>query len=146
MKITKSELRQIIREEALKIRKIQQLQEQAAKINKKLKALNEGYEEDMEEGFFGRMLGYQAPKAIMDAVNKSKNPTELATNLTAALQNFTKGQKKEVEWGVELRDAVLSMVGGNKALYNKDFAPIIGKYIKFALPRGGGEGMIHGPA
>lgn len=66
MKIKVSELKQIIKEEALSLRKINELETEKAKI---VKQLNEMYGGEVEEGIIGNVLG-TSPEAKKQSLEK----------------------------------------------------------------------------
>lgn len=157
MKITKSQLKQIIKEEATRFQKIQTLKEEAQRIRRQLKEMEEpledmseggeGDEYTFDEGFLGRAMGYHAPKSLMSAISNAKDADQLKSSVIAALSQVGGGKMKEVEWMKEFKDALnakAKQLGVDGAWLNQNIVPAMKANIKGAnlgSPSGGSGGV-----
>lgn len=113
MRIDREEFKQIIREEALKIKKRRELQLQKEAIEKELSALmNENTEpvaqeneemDPLEEGLFGRMVGYRMPKQMSRAIEGATDAQSLKRGVLGAIGTL---KNKKVEWVDEMMSAI----------------------------------------
>lgn len=163
MKITKSQLKQIIKEEATRFQKIQTLKEEAQRIRRQLKEMEEPLEdmseggefdgpEYFEEGFLdtvkgaaNRLVGVGIPKEIESAISGAKDAQSLALNVSAALNKVGGGQQKSVEWFGDLQDKLAAKAkefGRNALWVQKAVGPAINKNFsgKQGLGTKGGAG------